>query len=70
MMGPGAAGAGGAAAGGAAGRAGTGAGMMPMTPMGAAGTASQDRHSSETWLQEDRDPFDPGDDAAPGAVLS
>lgn len=69
--GAGGAGAGGAGAAGAAGRAGVGSGMMPMSPMGAGGAASHDqRHSAETWLHEDRDPFDPGDDAAPDAVLS
>jgi uncharacterized protein YukE len=63
----GAAGGRGMAGGGMAG--GAGAGMMPMgAGMGGRGQDSAGS-SDQTWLQEDRDPFAP-DDEAPDAVLS
>jgi hypothetical protein len=43
--------------------------MMPMMGMGAGGAGSGKGDSADTWLHEDQDPFDPGDDA-PGPVLS
>jgi hypothetical protein len=40
-------------------------------PMGAAGGAASGKGgASETWLNEDGDPFDPNDEGAPGPVLS
>jgi uncharacterized protein YukE len=62
----------GAASGGAAGRGMTGgASMMPMgAGAGAAGHGQDGKDAqSETWLQEDRDPFHPDDDP-PDAVLA
>ncbi len=71
MMGGAGAGQGGGAVGAGAaarGAAGTPMGMMPMGAGHGAGQ-SGDRRGTETWLHEDRDPFEPDDDA-PGAVLS
>ena len=65
----GAAGRGGAGGGGAAGgRGGAGGGMTPMAGMGY-GTGKNEEHaSSDTWLKEDENPWDPDD--APGSVLT
>jgi uncharacterized protein YukE len=72
--GPGAAGgtAGGRGGGGAgaaaAGRAGGGGGMAPMVGMGQGGAHHDRQADSQTWLQEDSNPWDPDD--APDSVLT
>jgi len=66
--GAGAGGRGGPGAGGAGGAAGRGGGVTPMVPMGHGGGQGDRDGDSQTWLQEDGNPFDPGD--APDSVLS